>query len=105
MKIQDQCSKVAINQSHESVPDDLLKIESSKLDVITEAILKKHLEHVEIICVVEGVDPVTSGTFQALQSYTLENIAFSGAFKRCIRVDGDRFVVDLDAFHRIMPGE
>ena len=103
MKIKNEYSNIPIHDSHQSIPDELLDIHSAKLDVITEEMLKKYLERAEIICVVEGIDPITSGTFQALQSYTLDNIVFNGSFKNCIRLNGDKFLVDLDAFHHITP--
>ena len=100
MKIKNKHSKMSVDShSHLLIADDLLNIHTTKLDVITEDMLKKHLEKVEIICAVEGIEPITSGTFQALQSYTLDDIVFNGSFKNCIRLQDDNFVVDLDAFH------
>jgi hypothetical protein len=68
-------------------------------------VLKAHfeLEISEVICVVEGIDPLTSGTFTALYSYRAEDIVWdNGAvFHPCIRVDSDIFRVDLDRFHQI----
>jgi len=52
---------------------------------------------------VEGIDPITSGTFQALQSYTIDDIVFGGTFAPCIRQEKNEFVVNLDAFHKIEP--
>jgi hypothetical protein len=68
-------------------------------------VLKAHfeVEISEVICVVEGIDPLTSGTFTALYSYRAEDIVWdNGAmFHPCIRVDSDIFRVDLDRFHQI----
>jgi Inward rectifier potassium channel C-terminal domain len=73
--------------------------------------LKEHFasEISEVICVVEGIEPMISGTFVSLQSYRLEDIVFqSGArFKPCVESilsenSNDSFIrVDLDRFHGI----
>jgi len=100
MKIKNMYSKMDRN-SHLSIPDDYLNFNPVTFEMIKEDLLRKHLENIEIICVVEGIEPITSGTFQALQSYTLGEIVFNGSFKRCLDVKDDEFVVDLDAFHEI----
>jgi Inward rectifier potassium channel transmembrane domain len=71
----------------------------------------------EIIVVVEGIEPTTSGTFSALQSYMYDDIVFhdDAAFKPCItndnHVTGSRgsshnhttsTIVDLDIFHDVV---
>lgn len=60
-------------------------------------------EIAEIVCVVEGTDPLMSGTFQALQSYRLEDIEWNTnvKYEPCLQVNGTDFQVDLDAFHRL----
>ena len=65
-------------------------------------------EIAEVICVVEGIDPLTSGSFQSLQSYQLEDIVWdAGAmFHPCLSVAhhaerGPFFEVDLDRFHQV----
>jgi hypothetical protein len=73
--------------------------------------LKEHFanEISEVICVVEGIEPMSSGTFVSLQSYRLEDIVFqSGArFMPCVESiqsnkSNDSFIrVDLDRFHGI----
>eukprot|EP00934_Nitzschia_sp_Nitz4_P005412 Nitzschia sp. Nitz4//scaffold34_size148208//61958//63495//NITZ4_002977-RA/size148208-augustus-gene-0.72-mRNA-1//-1//CDS//3329548786//5402//frame0 len=55
----------------------------------------------EIIVVVEGIDPQVSGTFQALQSYKYEDIAWEGEFEPCIFVENNDFCVDLSKFHQM----
>jgi hypothetical protein len=55
----------------------------------------------EIIVVVEGIDPQVSGTFQALQSYKYEDIAWEGEFEPCLKVQHSKFCVDLAKFHQI----
>ena len=65
----------------------------------------------EIICVVEGIEPMNSGTFQALQSYCFEDIVFQpdAYFSPCVKAvnrAGTRtFEVDLDRFHGIDIGD
>lgn len=67
--------------------------------------LKDHFEQEisEIICVVEGIDPLMSGTFQALQSYRFEDIVWSESarFTPCLNMNGDYLQVNLDAFHGV----
>lgn len=58
-------------------------------------------EIAEVICVVEGIDPLTSGTFQALQSYKYEDIVWDEdtQFAPCLKVSNGKIMVDLDRFH------
>merc|ERR1712194_689658 len=54
----------------------------------------------EVIAVVEGIDPLASGTFQALQSYQKEDVVFGNvSFAKCF-TDGN--VVDFDLFHEVV---
>lgn len=56
----------------------------------------------EVVCVVEGIDPLTSGTFQGLQSYKFDDILWEEhtQFAPCLTIDHkENFVVDLDKFH------
>ena len=46
---------------------------------------------------------IVSGTFQALHSYRLEDIAFDSCFAPCVSHVGGKAVVDLDHFHRVVP--
>ncbi|CAB9503285.1 rectifier potassium channel 2 [Seminavis robusta] len=59
----------------------------------------------EVLCIVEGIDPLASGTFQAIQSYQVEDIHFGEAhFADCVCLDiNQSLVVDLDFFHKITP--
>ena len=58
-------------------------------------------EIAEVICVVEGIDPLTSGTFQSLQSYKFDDIIWQedALFAPCLKVSGGKIMVDLDRFH------
>jgi len=57
----------------------------------------------ELICVVEGIDPLTSGTFQALHSYMPEDIEWGCRFVPCLTSTTalDATCVDLELFHKI----
>lgn len=57
----------------------------------------------EVICVVEGIDPLASGTFQALQSYKINDITWEGNFENCIEFTATETVVDLAKFHSTVP--
>ena len=68
--------------------------------------LRAHFEQEisEVICVVEGTDPLTSGAFSALHSYQASDIVWNhkSAFHPCISVDSSTYRVDLDLFHDIV---
>lgn len=55
----------------------------------------------EIIVVVEGIDPMVSGTFQALQSYKYEDICWDGEFVQCLHIEKNKFSVDMEKFHQV----
>jgi hypothetical protein len=63
-----------------------------------------HDEVAEVISVVEGIDPLTSGTFQSLQSYKFEDIEWNedAQFAPCLQVQSGKIMVDLDRFHDII---
>ena len=65
--------------------------------------VKTHFEqHIsEIVVVVEGIDPQVSGTFQSLQSYKYEDIAWAGEFEPCLSVRSNKFCVDFAKFHEV----
>ncbi|KAL3915703.1 MAG: hypothetical protein SGILL_005520 [Bacillariaceae sp.] len=76
--------------------------------------LKTHFQQniSEILCIVEGIDPMQSGTFQALQSYRTEDIVWDAysQFSPCLSVEktflqtvNNVFSVDLDRYHDIVP--
>lgn len=43
--------------------------------------------NIEIICLMEAIDPIASGTFAAIQSYTIDDIIFEGDFAPCVLAD------------------
>jgi len=76
---------------------------------ILEEYFKKNVS--EILCVVEGIDPMQSGTFQALQSYRYEDIVWEphSQFAPCLTVVDKAmtkgqtiYTVDLDRYHDIV---
>ena len=65
--------------------------------------LKAKMPLQELICVVEGIDPLTSGTFQALQSYMPEDIEWEASFVPCLTSTTAlaKTIVDLEMFHQV----
>ena len=65
----------------------------------------------EVICVTEGIDPLTSGTFQSLQSYRFEDIVWEphSQFAPCMAIvensNSRCFQVDLNRYHDIVIDE
>lgn len=58
----------------------------------------------EIVVVMEGVDPLTSHTVQAFHSYKLEDIAWDHFFAPCTFLDHDGWtLVDFTKFHNLIP--
>jgi hypothetical protein len=83
------------------IPGSLHPTSCNDLTILQEYF---HDEISEVILVVEGIDPLSSLTFQALQSYRLEDIIWSNtaSFHPCIAVDNGRTLrVDLDRFHDV----
>ena len=56
----------------------------------------------EVVVVMEGIDSLASGTFMALQSYTLDDVVFEGQFADCMRFSKTETVVDLNKFHSVV---
>ena len=48
---------------------------------------------------VEGLDPLTLGSFQALQLYQKDDIVFGASFAKCFTDDN---VVDFDLFYEVV---
>jgi hypothetical protein len=63
----------------------------------------------EVIVIVSAQDPLTSGSFQALQSYRFEDIVFdaNASFEPCIYIEKKqrKFMVDLKRFHFVRRSE
>jgi len=103
---------VAYNQITEKKDDIPIKGSHQELNVaeIPYQQSRPSLEHIrntlrlqELICVVEGIDPLTSGTFQALQSYMPDDIEWDACFVPCLTSTTalDATFVDLKFFHEI----
>lgn len=68
--------------------------------------IRDHLSRseLEVIVVLEGIDPHTSSTFQARHSYTAQEIVFDQMFVPSLSVGRDgRAVFDWNAFHEHQP--
>ena len=69
-------------------------------------VLRAHFEQEisEVICVVEGTDPLTSGAFCAMHSYQAKDIVWDlgSVFQPCISVESGTYRVDLDRFHDVI---
>jgi len=81
--------------------------ETSKsiMDLEKEA-LQEYLEDrdVEIVVLVEGIDPLTSCTLQARHSYRWNEIEFDKIFAECVHRNKDgHCVVDFTTFHTLIP--
>jgi hypothetical protein len=102
--------EIPVKGSHLEIKAQQLEINTFKPSRNLQAIESHFLQDVsELICVVEGIDPLTSGSFSAVQSYTKDNIVWqNGAiFHPCISAESDCYEVDLDRFHEVIqrPGE
>ena len=68
--------------------------------------IRDHLSRseLEVIVVLEGIDPHTSSTFQARHSYTAQDVVFDQMFVPSLSVGRDgRAVFDWNAFHEQQP--
>ena len=70
---------------------------------VTENDIREHLKDKEIMVVIEGIEPMVSGTFQALQSYKMKDILFGGRFAPCMSQQSGKIFVDVDRFHEVLP--
>ena len=92
---------VPIKHSHRDT--SLVKLEELHQSPVNLLELKDNLALQELLCVVEGIDPLTSGTFQALHSYTPEDICWGGRFVPCLTSTKEMksTFVDLELFHEV----
>jgi len=81
----------------------IVKPKLTETIALTEKDIKEHLLDKEIMCVVEAIEPMVSGTFQALQSYKLEDMVFGGNFAPCMSQKDGKIFVDVNKFHKIIP--
>ncbi|GBG29156.1 Inward rectifier potassium channel 2 [Hondaea fermentalgiana] len=70
-----------------------------------EALKQYMIDHrVEIICMVEGIDAVTSDTIQARHSYCFEDIMWHFDFVPCTLEDENGAAqLDFEQFHKVFP--
>ena len=90
-----------VDDSHLALSiDDMEKPETASMKEIREYFEQNVAE---IIVVVEGIDPLLSGTFQALHSYCYEDIIWNPTecFAPCVQISKDDVEVDLDRFHEV----
>ena len=68
-------------------------------------IVKQHMVkcNAEVLVLIEGVDPTTSSTVQARQSYTVDDIAVGFAHSPCVRFGGRGAEIDFSLFHDLIP--
>jgi hypothetical protein len=99
----ERVGKFPVDGSHLSVSEEML--ETSHDSITDIKMLREYFrtEIAEVLCLVEGIDPLVSGTFQALQSYRFEDIIWddNAVFQPCLNVDGHRIQVDLRRFHNV----
>jgi hypothetical protein len=55
----------------------------------------------ELLVVVEGIDPLMSGTFQGLQSYKIEDVSWGGRFTDCLSGESSVVTMDFEKFHSV----
>eukprot|EP00590_Aulacoseira_subarctica_P007745 CAMPEP_0172419682 /NCGR_PEP_ID=MMETSP1064-20121228/6078_1 /TAXON_ID=202472 /ORGANISM="Aulacoseira subarctica , Strain CCAP 1002/5" /LENGTH=286 /DNA_ID=CAMNT_0013159263 /DNA_START=457 /DNA_END=1317 /DNA_ORIENTATION=- len=100
----DKNSKLEIEGSHQqlgNVNDDKIKSMKPKTPSLSELQDFWNSSDMEVIVAVEGIDPLMSGTFMALQSYQKDDIVFGAEFENCLKNDGLARFVDFDLFHKI----
>lgn len=100
----DKNSKLEIEGSHQqlgNVNDDKIKSMKPKTPSLSELQDFWNSSDMEVIVAVEGIDPLMSGTFMALQSYQKDDIVFGAEFENCLKNDGLDRCVDFDLFHKI----
>ena len=90
-----------IEGSHQSVPlKDLHSPPSPTLQEMKDSFPE------EVLLVVEGIDPLMSGSFQALQSYKVEDVSWGSHFVDCVVTGNNSTVtVDLKKFHCVVINE
>lgn len=103
VKYQQLCEKkdeIPVHGSHRELNLNEIPHQSTRPSTLDA--MQTTLPLQELICVVEGIDPLSSGTFQALHSYMPEDIEWNAAFVPCITSTTalDATFVDLSLFHQ-----
>jgi hypothetical protein len=104
-QIMEKTSSMKIEGSHQQLgsQDDETNMATTKLKIPTLAELQMLWaeSNMELIVIVEGIDPLMSGSFMALQSYQSEDIVFGARFENCIIDEGTGKKVDYNLFHKL----
>ena len=80
--------------------------DESRITTTSRSKLKSWLEEksMEILVILEGIDPLTSATLQARHSYTANDIVFDAWFAPCVHSDeSGECVIDFAKFHDLRP--
>lgn len=99
--LEDADKNLPIEGTHRDT--NIVKPKLTKRFELTKDDIMKNLIGKEILVVVEGIEPIVSGTFQALHSYKLEDIEFDSCFAPCVSKTNGKAAVDLDRFHEVIP--
>ena len=100
-KIVEENDEYPIIGTHRELNDeDVLRLLDKKSPTLSLEHIRKYCEKskIEIVVMVEGINPLTSSTFQALQSYKSQDIVFGGRFVPLFTENNE---VDLELFHEI----
>ena len=57
----------------------------------------------EVVVLVEGIEPATSDTIQARHSYTVDEIVWDHTFLPCLTRTSSGCTVDYSRFHKLVP--
>lgn len=139
-KLVESHDDIPVEGSHQEIDVDTLFINTNdkRAKLFNEPWYREFRQYfesanIELICVFEAIDPYQSGTFQAIQSYTIDDINFDEDFDPCVLSDSEnnsggdsllpkmnRWVrriclgraaigrsikIDLEAFHKTSPVE
>jgi hypothetical protein len=103
-QIMEQSTGMKIEGSHQQLgkqDDETNETLKPKIPLLSEIQTLWAESNMELIVIVEGIDPLMSGTFMALQSYQSEDIVYGARFENCMMDDGTVTTVDYDLFHKI----
>ena len=59
----------------------------------------------EVLCLVEGIESISSGTLQCRHSYSKDDILFDHEFEECVWEDDDGTgpTICFEKFHQVLP--
>jgi len=114
MRLANHISYCTIVEKHDGVPikgshqqlsnQDIKRLTNTKFPEATYDDIRDYCEtsKLEIIVIVESINPLTSASFQAIQSYQSDDIVFGGKFVPVFTEDNE---VDLEKFHEVVQSE